>query len=79
MSDMSESSRDKFVRLAESRVNSAIKAIRLLGNLSNRSNYSYNDDDIEQIFSTLNSELRMSRQRFKRIQSESVSKFSLEK
>jgi len=61
---MSESDRDKFVRLANSRVNKAIRTIRVIGNLSNRSNYSYTDDDIEKIFRALQEELKACRQRF---------------
>ena len=42
--------RKKFVELAESRVNRAIKDIRLIGNLSNRSAYEYSEEDIRRIF-----------------------------
>lgn len=62
---MSETARDKFVRLAESRVNSLIKTIRLLGNLSNRSNYSYADKDVEKIFRSIEKELKDARSRFR--------------
>ena len=56
--------REKFVRLANRRVNAAIKAIHLVGNLSNRSNYDYTEDDVRKIFSALNRELRQCRKRF---------------
>lgn len=62
---MSETPRDKFVRLANVRVNKAIKDITLIGNLSNKSNYSYNDDDVEKIFAALNSALKKSKDKFK--------------
>ena len=52
------SNRDRFVRLAESRVNKAIKSIRLIGNLSNKNNYSYTDKDAKQIIRALDKELR---------------------
>ena len=39
--------RENFVRLAEGRVNRALKDIRLIGNLSNRSAYSYSDEDVK--------------------------------
>jgi hypothetical protein len=39
-----------FIRLAEARTNKILKALELLGNLSNKSNYSYTDDDIRKIF-----------------------------
>lgn len=56
--------REKFVRLANARVNKAIKAIQLVGNLSNRSNYAYTEDDVNKIFRTLKTELNTCRQRF---------------
>jgi hypothetical protein len=59
-----ESDRDKFVRLANNRVTKAINAIRIIGNLSNRSNYSYTEADVEKIFKALNSELKSCRQKF---------------
>jgi hypothetical protein len=59
-----EDDRQKFVRLANSRVNKAIKAIRIVGNLSNRSNYSYSSADVDRIFRVLSQELRSCRQRF---------------
>jgi len=42
-----------FKRLATKRVNNAIKHIRLIGNLSNRSNYSYSDKQVRAIFAAL--------------------------
>jgi hypothetical protein len=61
---MAENDRDKFVRLANKRVNKAVNAIRLIGNLSNRSNYSFTEQDIEKIFRVLHAELKASKQRF---------------
>lgn len=45
--------RSKFVELAEKRVSRAIKDIGLVGNLSNRSNYSYTDQDAKKIHAAL--------------------------
>ncbi len=59
-----EEDRQKFVRLANARVNKAIKAIRIIGNLSNRSNYSYSGTDVDRIFRALNQEIKSCRQRF---------------
>lgn len=56
--------RGKFVELAESRVNRAIKDIRLIGNLSNRSAYAYSEDDIRKIFRALQKELHGAKSRF---------------
>ena len=41
--------RQKFIELAESRVNRAIKDIRLIGNLANKNSYEYSEDDARKI------------------------------
>ena len=56
--------RQKFVQLAESRVNKALKDVQLIGNLSNRSNYDYTDEDVERIFKALNQEIAACKKRF---------------
>jgi len=56
--------RVKFVSLAERRVNRAIKDIRLIGNLSNRANYRYTDEDVAKIVRVLKAELDELRLRF---------------
>jgi hypothetical protein len=56
--------REKFVRLAENRVNRAIKDLRLIGNLSNKNNYSYTDSDIQKILVALDQEVRNLKARF---------------
>ena len=48
-----DAARDKFVELAEKRVSRALKDIKLIGNLSNRSNYSYTSADAEKIHKAL--------------------------
>lgn len=48
-----ESKREKFVRLAESRMNNALKQLELLANLSNTSAYEYSQADVEKIIKTL--------------------------
>lgn len=61
---MREQDREKFVRLANNRVNRAIKDIRLIGNLANRSNYSYTEEDVRKILRALEAEVKVCRQRF---------------
>ncbi len=53
-----ESKEEKFKRLAVSRVNKALKQIRLLGNLSNQSLYEYPDRYIPQIEQAILNELK---------------------
>lgn len=73
------SNRDRFVRLAESRVNKAIKSIRLVGNLSNKNNYSYTDKDAKQIIRALDKELRALKSRFESDSEEAELAFSLDR
>jgi len=55
----SNESRDqKFKRLAASRTNSVLDKLRLLGNMSNRHLYSYSQDDVSKIFSTIEKQLK---------------------
>lgn len=75
---MSESGRDRFVRLANARVNRALKDIQLIGNLSNRSNYQYTERDVELIFRALNDELKSCRAKFAADAGAKSDKFSLE-
>jgi len=56
--------RAKFVELAEKRVIRAIKDIRLIGNLSNKSNYSYTEEDVRKIIRALDREIKNLGQRF---------------
>ena len=55
-----------FKRLAESRTQKIIKAIETLGNLSNRSNYEYSDEQVDRIFNAIEEELRIQRAKFKK-------------
>lgn len=59
-----EKDRKKFVELAEKRVNRALKDIKLIGNLSNRSNYSYTEQDVRKITLTLKKALDEMKARF---------------
>ena len=61
-----EKDRGKFVELAEKRVTRAMKDLRLIGNLSNKSNYSYSDEDVRKIIKALEVEIRKLKLRFER-------------
>jgi hypothetical protein len=57
--------RENFVRLAESRVTRAIESLRIIGNLSNRSNYEYDEEDVKKIINTLQGEITSLKNQFK--------------
>ena len=59
-----EEDRKKFVELAEKRVTRTIKDIRLIGNLSNKSNYSYAKKDVDKIYKALKQTLEEMKARF---------------
>ena len=59
-----EEDRKKFVELAEKRVTRAIKDIKLIGNLSNKSNYSYTKNDADKIYKALKKALDEMKTRF---------------
>ena len=73
----SETSHEKFRRLAEKRVVRAIRDIRLIGNLSNRSNYRYESAEIDKIFRVLDRELKQARARFENVGDEDQIDFKL--
>ncbi|MFJ8525460.1 hypothetical protein [Bacillus cereus] len=56
----------KFEELGEKRMNEAIKKIRLLGNLANRNNYDYTDNHVKSIISTLESEIQLLKNKFRK-------------
>jgi hypothetical protein len=72
--------REKFVRLANKRVSNALKAIQLIGNLSNRSNYDYTEADIQKIFKALQDQVMASKKKFEMAQKRNgkTTEFTLE-
>jgi hypothetical protein len=61
----SNTKRENFIRLAESRVTRAIESLRIVGNLSNRSNYEYDEEDVKKIINTLQEEINSLKNQFK--------------
>ena len=56
--------RERFVELGEARVKKATQMLRLIGNLSNQSNYDYTAEDAQLILSALDSEMKLLRAKF---------------
>lgn len=75
--EKSRKAREKFIELAEKRVSRAIKDIRLIGNLSNRSNYSYTQEDVRKIIGALKGEVDALKARFDATGSDSKPAFKL--
>lgn len=70
--------RARFVMLAEKRVSRALNDIRLIGNLSNRSNYSYTEDDARKIYKVLKDAVEDLRSKFELKRHEKHSPFKLD-
>jgi hypothetical protein len=56
-STKASSKREKFVEIAEGRTKNAIKAIRVIAKLGNKSAYEYSEADVKKIASALNREI----------------------
>ena len=72
-----ETDYEKFKELAEKRVNRALNDIRLIGNLSNKSNYYYTDADARKIYKALKDAVEDMKGRFDRPHSSRGPRFSL--
>ena len=77
MAKENETKRDRFVRLAENRTNKIINMIQLLGNCSNTSIYEYSDEDIDKIFSAIESSIKDARKKFSKSETAKTVKFTL--
>jgi mitochondrial fission protein ELM1 len=56
--------RERFVELGEARVRKAAQMLRLIGNLSNTSNYEYSQEDAQKILSALDNEMKLLKAKF---------------
>lgn len=68
---------ENFVRLAEARTNKIIDMVLLLGNLSNKTNYSYTNEQVEAIFDSIQQALDKTKQKFLEEPTQKRKKFRL--
>ena len=74
-----ETKNEKFIRLAEARVNSVIQKIQLIGNLSNKRNYDYSEKEVNELFKAIELELQRAKKLFEVEVSKEKSKFRFSK
>lgn len=74
-----ENRHEKFTRLAEARTSKVLETIDLIGNLSNKSSYSYTEDEVEQIFNAIRKACDENEAKFKTGRSKKSKKFTLGK
>lgn len=75
---LSRDKSEKFIELANKRVNRAIKDIQLIANLSNRQNYHYSEEQAKVIINALQSEVDDLKRLFKRANQASRKEFNLD-
>lgn len=75
MNDRDKSS--KFIELANKPVNRAIKDIQLVGNLANRTNYEYSEEQAKKIIKALQQEIDVLKQDFQTAGESQKSEFRL--
>lgn len=59
-----ETKKERFERITSARTNKILEMVRLLGNCSSKTNYSYSISDVEKIFDTLDEEIQAVKKRF---------------
>lgn len=72
-----EGAAERFKRLAEARVNKALKDVQLIANLSHKGNYTYTQGDVDKIFRALEKELKAARAKFEGVKGEDDTRFRL--
>ena len=70
-----EGKKERFSRIAANRTNRILDQLRLLGNCSNTSNYSYTEEDVRKIFSAIENEVKIQKSKFE--EKKRVKKFEL--
>lgn len=61
---MVDDKKERFIRIAERRTNNILEQLRLLGNCSNKNNYSYTEEEVKKIFSVIETEIKEVKAKF---------------
>lgn len=67
--------KEKFISLAESRMQKALHMIHLVGNLSNKNNYEYTDKEVKKIIVSLEEAVKSVKKRFESSNKDDLSDF----
>lgn len=68
--------RERFIKIAENRTNKILETLRLLSNCSNKQNYEYTKEDVDQIFNAIDREFKKTKAAFENVEKKE-SKFIL--
>ena len=69
--------KNRFITLANNRVNKALKQINLISNLSNKNNYEYTKDEVKQVIEALENEVKKCKDSFEKQLKETKKEFSI--
>ncbi len=72
-----ENRQNRFRRIASKRTDLIIHYLHLLGNCSNKSTYSYTDEEIRKIFNAIDDQLRITKSKFKNGRGKKKNRFVL--
>ncbi len=61
---------ERFKRLATKRTNNVLKALKVLGNCSNRSAYDYTNKEVDAIFNAVDKQMKVVKNKFHTSQDE---------
>ena len=61
---MQEDRAQRFKRVATYRTNEVLNKLRLIGNLSNKTNYEYSEEEVNKIFSAIETQLKVAKAKF---------------
>ena len=75
---MKDNKREKFVKLANSRVTATLDKMRLIGNLADKRYYEYSDKDTKKMFDALSKELNLVKSKFSNTRTKVDTTFKLE-
>lgn len=73
VSSKKESKTDTFIRIAEPRVKSVLRSLRILGNCSNRNNYEYTSEQVNSMFESITQALMDTEAKYTKSKSEQES------
>ena len=73
VSSEKESKVDTFIRIAEPRVKSVLRSLRILGNCSNRNNYEYTSEQVNSMFESITQALMDTEAKYTKSKSEQES------
>ena len=68
-----ESKSEYFLRIAKPRVENVLKALRILGNCSNRNNYEYTKEQVKTMFDSIQESLNTTESKFSKSKKEQES------